>query len=310
MAASTGVNVEGQLRMREQVLDKISKIDPYNRPVLDALGREDATATKVEWTKQTLEVPVATNQNVHGFATSFALTDFSARTQDYNYTQLLKKQVSVDLSEEAVRKAGIADGPDGELNNQKELKLDAILNDVEATIISNNTRTQPLPQSNQAGIAGGIQTFIATNIIAAGSGDFQEPYLTPEAYDTLAQRCKKKGGSPDKTFCGIQAKRAISGWVTQVNRPISDSGKKLTKVINQYETVSGMQDIIISMSLTTVLLMLETGRWKVSWLREPKWHPYPDGVTDAHGGAYKCEMTLVSFAEEASGKITGLNYTA
>ena len=311
MVATTGVNVESQYRMREQVLDTISKIDPFGeRVVMTSIGRRDATSTKVEWTKQTLEQPSASNTNVHGFATTFALTDFTPRTQDYNYTQLSSKKVSVDLSEEAVSKAGIADGPNGELNNQKDLKYNALLNDVEATIISANTRTQPLPVSNTAGIAGGVQTFIVTNSITVGAGDYPETYLTPEAYDTLATLCRKKGGMPDKTFCGIQAKRAIAGWITQVNRPVSDSGKKLTKVINQYETAVGMQDIILSLNLTNVLLMLETGRWEIAWLREPKWHPYPDGIADAHGGAYKCEETLVALAEESSGKISGLNYTA
>jgi hypothetical protein len=311
MAATTGVNIETQYRMREQVLDTISKVDPYGeRVLLTSIGRLDATSTKVEWTKQKLETPSAANTNVHGFTTSFALTDFTARTQDYNYTQLMKKQVSVDLSEEAVKKAGIADSPNGELENQKDLKYNALLNDVEATIISNNTRTAPLPVSNTAGISGGVQTFISTNSITAGVGDFAEAYLTPEAYDTLAQKCRKSGGMPDKTFCGIQAKRAIAGWITQVNRPVSDSGKKLTKVINQYETVSGMQDVVLSLNLTTVLLMLETGRWKTAWLREPKWYPYPDGITDAHGGSYKTEMTLVALAEESSGKISSLSYTA
>lgn len=310
MAATVAVNIEGQVRMREMVLDFISTIDPYgDRVVTTSIGRRDAESTKVEWTKQTLEAPSASNTNVHGFATSFALTDFTARTQDFNYTQLLDKPVSVDLSEEAIKKAGVPNTPDGELGTQKELKLNALLNDVEATVISSNTRTQPLPQSNQAGISAGMQTFITTNAIAVGVGDYPDKFVTPEAYDNLASKCRKKGGMPNKTFCGIQAKRAISGWVTQVNRPISDSGKTLTKVINQYETVSGMQDIVMSLNLTTVLLMIETGRWEIAWLREPKWHPYPDGLNDYHGGNYKCEATLVALVEASSGKMTGLQYT-
>src|SRR3990167_10019150 len=120
MAATNAVNIEDQKRIREQVLDKITKIDPYGeRVVTTSLGREPVTSTKPEWTKQTLEKPSSTNTNVHGFAVTFATSDFSARTEEYNYTQLLAKKVSVDLSHEAVDIAGIPKG--GELDNQKVL---------------------------------------------------------------------------------------------------------------------------------------------------------------------------------------------
>ena len=80
-------------------------------------------------------------------------------------------------------------------------------------------------------------------------------------------------------------------------------------VIDTYETVSGVQDIILHMQLTSALLMLETGRWDAGWLREPQWFPYPANG-DFHGGDYRLEASLIAWAEESSGKITGLQYTA
>jgi len=304
------VNIELQYRQRETVLDTISKIDPYgDRPVLTSIGRKNISGTKPEWTKQTLETPSASNTNAHGFTVTFAATDWTARTQEYNYTQLMNKKVSVDLSKEAVDTAGISKGVDGELNEQKRLKSDALFNDVEAMLISANTRVQPLPDSAQDGVSGGMQTYIATNVIAAGSGEWPQRTLQPGMYHNIAQRCKKKGGRPNKTFCGIGAKEAIASWITQVNRPVSDQGKKLVNVINQYETVSGMQDIVLHMQLTDVLLMIETGRWQTAWLRSPKWYPYPANG-DFHGGDYRLEASLISWAEEANGKISGLSYTS
>ena len=61
--------------------------------------------------------------------------------------------------------------------------------------------------------------------------------------------------------------------------------------------------------LLTVILALETARWQTAWLREPKWYPYPDGLADLHGGNYKTEVSLISWAEKASGIVTGLEYT-
>lgn len=307
--ADTHVNIEQQYRQREQVLDLITNISPTDRPLLAALDRQDATSTKVEWVKESLATASATNTNAHGFAVTFAAADWTARTQDSNYTQLLKKQASVDLSHEAVEKVGLGRGPMTELNHQKEIKLDEILNDVEATIISDNTSVQPLPNTGTAGRSAGIQTYIATNAITVGSGKYPESTLQPEYYDDANQLAWKEGGGPNKTFSGVQAKRAISGWITQVNRPISDSGKKLTNVINQYEGVTGMQDVILERNLTTVLLLLETGRFKIAWLREPKWYPIAQ-TGDFLGGYYACEMCIVALQEKSSAKITGLAYTA
>lgn len=309
MASTNALNIEDQKRVRETVLDTISKIDPYGeRPILTSIGRQSIEGTKPEWTKQTLGSPSAVNKQVHGFTVTFAVGDFTARTQESNYTQLMNKKVSVDNSLNAVLVAGIPKG--GNLTDQKALKLNELLNDVEAMLISANTRVQPLPSgSNQAGVSGGMQTFMATNVIAAGSTEWPQKTLIPTMFHGLAQRIKKKGGKADKSFMGIGAKEAIASWITQVNRPVSDQGKKLVNVINQYETVSGMQDIILHMQLTTVILMIETGRWDTAWLREPKWWPFPANG-DFEGGDYRLEASLISWAEEASGKITGLSYAA
>lgn len=303
------VNIEQQLRIREQVLDFITNISPKDRPFMASLARQDATNTKVEWTKETLAAASSTNTNAHGFSVTFAAADWTARTQDFNYTQLLKKQASVDLSHEAVEKVGLGRGPNTELNHQKELKLDEVLNDVEITLLSSSSRVQPLPNTGTAGVMSGAQTFVSTNSITVGSGDYPEATLQPSYYDDLAQKCWKQGGFPNKVYVGVQAKRAVAGWITQINRPISDSGKKLTNVVNQYETVVGMQDIVLSRYLTSAILMIETGRWKVAWLREPKWYDIAQ-TGDFLGGYYACELTLVALAENSSGKMTGLNYTA
>jgi hypothetical protein len=311
--ADVHVNIEQQVRIREQVIDKITNISPKERPFLAAIGKRDATNTKVEWVTDTLAAASASNQKIHGFAVTFAAADWSARTQEYNYTQLLSKQASVDMSHEAVDKVGIGRGLMGELNYQKKNKLDELTNDVEATLLSNNTRTQPLPNSDQAGICRGAQGFITTNHITVGSGDYPERTLEQTYFDDLASKCLQQGGYPSKGFGGIQAKRAVAGWVDQVNRPVSDSGKKLTNVVNQYETVTGMMDIIYDRHLSpSVFLMIEPSRFETAWLREPRWYwvSGPETVQgDFYGGYYATEMCLVSLQEKASGKITNLNYT-
>lgn len=306
--ASTTVNIETQKRVRELVLDKISKIDPYNRPVMASIGRQDIRGTKPEWTLQELATPSASNTNVHGFQTVFAAADVTNRTQDYNYTQLMDKPVAVDLSHEAVDVAGIPIG--GELKEQQTLKSTELLNDVEAMLVSANTRTQPLPNTGTAGISGGMQTFIDNNKITAGSGAFIETVVTPGMWTNLQILIKKDGGIPNKAFMGLEALDTVAGWVQQVTREVGNDGRRLTQVIEQIRGLAGLIDLVYESNLTTAILMIETARWKTGWLREPKWHPYPDGIYDYHGGVYKCEASLISFAEKANGKITNLSYLA
>jgi len=305
--ATARVSVDVQYQIREEVLDKISKIDPYNRPILASIGRRNVKNTYVQWTTQELAEPSSSNAEVHGFTTTFAAADSTKRGQANNYTQLIAKKVAVDLSMEAVDVAGLGVG--NELKEQKSLKFTEMLNDVEASAISANTAVQPLPNSSQAGVMAGIQTFVTNNAIVAGSGTYPS-YITPDMYDDLAVLVKKDGGMPNKTFSGLQCLRQISGWVTQTTREIGNDGRRMTNIIEQYRGVAGLQDLIYHSQLTTVLLMLETGRFEMGWLREPKWHPYPDGIYDYSGGTYKTECTLISLQQKASGKITSLGYTA
>lgn len=306
--ADAHVNIEQQIRLREQVLDQITNISPKDRPFMAAVGRRDATNTTVEWTNDTLDAPVTTNEQAHGFAVTFAGTDWTARTQDLNYCQLMSKQVSVDLSHESVEKVGIGRGPDGELEYQKGNKLQSLLNDIEYTLVSNNQRIQPLPNTGTAGRLRGAQRWIAANAVNATVGYEGQGTLSQQMFDDLAGMVWAAGGSPDKVFSGLQAKRAVGNWVTQVNRPVSDSGKKLTNVVNQYENVSGFVDLILERALTNVLLLIESGKWEIAWLREPKWYDIAQ-TGDFKGGYFAAEMTLVSKAQAASGKITNLSYT-
>jgi hypothetical protein len=126
-------------------------------------------------------------------------------------------------------------------------------------------------------------------------------------YNSLSQLCYKAGGKPDVVFLGAEAKDAVAGWVQQVNRPVSDDGKKLTDVVNQVETTTGFQDLILERNLTTAICMVESKYYKTGWLRELQWQDMgPTG--DFVGGWYTLEGTLICLAPSSSGIITNLNY--
>ncbi len=309
--SSNAIGIDTNYRVRETVLDTISKLDPYTRPVLASLGRKNLTGFKPEWTLQELATPSASNTNAHGFQTTFASGDYRARTQEYNYVQLLDKPVAVDKSYLAVDIAGLGIGE--ELQNQKRLKQTELLNDFEAMLVSANVRVAPA--TGTAGVAGGMQTFLTTNTVTASSNsasnaNFPEDHLTYEMWSKAQSLIKKAGGMPNKAFMGIDALNAASSWVQNINRDVGNDGRALTMVIESIRGVAGLIDLVYHPQLTSTVLEIETGRFEVGWLRAPYWEDYPDGLYDVEGGVYKAEGTLISYCEKASGKITGLNYVS
>lgn len=307
--ASSRVSIDTQVRIREQVLDKISKLDPYTKPILAAISRQDLTSTKPEWALQELKAPNKDNAVVHGYNTAFASTDYVRRVEEFNYTQLLDKPVAVDLTAEAVEFAGVKKG--GSLTDEKANRSVELLNDIEAALVSNNDRVQPLPDTPAAGKLRGMERFITSNAIAAGSGAFPETVATPGMWTRLQVLIKKAGGMPDKAFMGLEAWDEISSWFNKnITREVGNAGRKVTQMIHEVEGVAGVIGLVYESNLSSTILMLETGRWGIGWLREPKWHPYPEGISDFHGGTYKAECSLISWAEKANGKITGLTYSA
>jgi hypothetical protein len=304
----TDVNIEKQYGLREDLIDKIVNVSPKDRPAMAAIGHTMAKSTTHTWTKQTLKSRDGKSNKVAcGATVTYAAANWTARTAQSNYTQILQNLVSADFTVDAVRKVEIGDGEHSELNYQKGLKFDEHLNDIENLLVSDQTATAPAPDTGTVGTAAGMQTLITGATALDASAAPYNGTLEMGLFDDLSEACWKQGGSPDLVLCGSKAKRKVASWITQINRPVSDGGKKLVNVINNYETVSGEMDIGLCRDLTTALLMLDTRYWASAWLREPKW--YLSGLTGSfQGGWYESEVTLEATAPLSSGKITGLSY--
>jgi len=305
--AVTYVNIEQQRGIREDLIDKIVNISPKDRPVMANTGHVQAKGTTHSWTNEALATADATNAVLAGATVTFAAADWSARTQSSNYTQIPRRKVSADYTTDAVNKVQLGMGEKSEFNHQKTLKFEELLNDCEAIIVSNNTGVPPLPNTGTVGVSAGLQKMITTNAFDASNSPYNG-VVTQQLIDDMSQAAWSQGGMPDKIFCGARAKRAIASFVTQVNRPVSDSGKKLTNVVNSYETTTGDLDIFLERNLITALLMLDTRYVNHAWLREPKFTE--TGITGSFtGGFYEAELTVELLAEKSCAKATGLAYS-
>ncbi len=293
--------------IREYIKEGIKNLSPVDRPVMAALEEESGIDnTTVSGIEDTLDTPSATNAVLAGDTVTIALADTKVRTKWTNYVQELEKKYGVDLTMNDMNKVGIGRGDRSEYDYQKDRKFDAIMNDAEATLVSNTTGVAPLTNTGTTGYCAGIEKKISTNAIVAGSGVYENT-LNKSMYNALSQLCYAQGGKPNKVFLGAQAKDAVASWVQNVTRTISDAGKTLTDVVDQVRTTTGDQDLILERNLKSVVLMLETQYWKIGWMKKPYFRDL--GITgDFDAGYWRTRLTLLPLAEKSSGKITGFNY--
>lgn len=89
---------------REDLTDVIYDISPTDTPILNAIGRGNATATLHEWQTDSLASASTGNAVIEGDDATY--TTASATTRLNNYTQIQRKTIIVSGTQDAVRKAG------------------------------------------------------------------------------------------------------------------------------------------------------------------------------------------------------------
>ena len=115
---------------REDLTNKIYNIAPVDVPFSAMIDTTKATATLHEWQTQSLAT-AALNAQIEGDDVTFAAATPTVRA--FNRTQILRKEVVVSLTQEAVDKAG----RNGEMVYQMALKRAELKRDKEFTLLSN-----------------------------------------------------------------------------------------------------------------------------------------------------------------------------
>lgn len=290
-----------QIGNREYLIDYITRVSPEETVFMTMAPKGTTESQKHEWLNETLAASDPTNAVAEGASVSYAASDFSARTRSFNYCQIPRRKVSVSYSQDAINKPQIGKGPESEFKHQRMLKTIELSKDMDAILLSANTKTQPNADTPTAGKIDGIQTMITTNTVPAAGA-----ILSQDIYNQLAQKVwdatRKK---TDTCLVGGFNKRQISNWTTRTNRNIDASGKKLIEVVDNYQSDFGTQNILLEGELTaSVALLLNMKYWKVVFLRPVFWEQ--TGLTGGKSEGYvESEFTLEGTAENTSGMITG-----
>ena len=281
---------------REDLTNIIINISPYDTPLYSMFGRTKAQATYHEWPVEELRAP-KDNHAVEG--ADYTFDDAHTPTRVGNYTQIFVQGYSVSGTQQAVNKAG----PKDVFARSMVLAMREIGTDVERAIIQNASKV-----AGSASVArqmGGIQAFVTDNVLDNGGSPRD---LTETLLNDAIQEAWEDGGKPNTVVVCGKHKRVISGFTATSQRTISARDKRLVASIDVYESDFGLVRIIADRWMATDrLFVIETGRWKVAYLRPFRKEKAPEGIADKVSGVVIGELTLEALAEKANAILRDLN---
>ena len=154
---------------REDLTDVLTILAPEETPILSSANKKGASATKVEWTVDSLSAPSTAGIREGLDVTTFT-DQFAGRARLGNRIQKFRRDYMVSDLQEAVDSVGPAKIAQAEAKAIRELKRN-----IEASLASDNTQTT----ENGAGVVnrlGGLGDWIQN---AAGSGNVPAAFQTP-----------------------------------------------------------------------------------------------------------------------------------
>lgn len=231
--------------IREDLINNIFNVDPDVTPLLSAMPKVRASATKHEWQTDALDTPTADNATIEGDDTVAEAITPTERLD--NQAQIFKKSFTITGTMEAVDRAG----REKEHTYQAMLKSKAIKTDMESSIFANQAKV--VRNSSTAGRMAGIPAWLTTNTSFNSGGspngadptgdgsDARTDSGTDRAFtDTLLDAVLKSvwdnsGLEPDCVYMGSFNKQVASGFTSSRNLDVKAETKKLTTTIDVYD---------------------------------------------------------------------------
>jgi hypothetical protein len=274
---------------REFLSDMITNISPYDTPIHSMIGKQNVSATKVEWPEDTLRAPGA-NKHVEGASDVSALGTPTNRIRLSNYTQIFKEGYEVSETQQEVDKAGVSDELD--YNMLKAMKT--IAQDVEYMYM--NSTAAVAGDNSTARESGGLQASITTNVLANGG---TTRFITEALLNDGLQDAWAAGGDALDIICSGANKRKLSGFTAGNTKQVDAKDKKLIATVAVYESDFGLAKFHASRWMPDTLIYgLDKQYLKCGYLRNFKRKVLPD-TNDSKSEIIKGELTLITRAEKA-----------
>lgn len=288
---------------RESLLSILKDVSPLGGNYLvENLGTSIARNTLHEWPTFYQARPTTVTFTVEG--ADATVVDLTAPVRSNNVTAIIAEVVKVSGTERAVAVATNQDP----YAFQKEKALMRMNAKMEFALV-NGTKA-----SGASGVArgmAGIDGCISTNVSALASGTS----LSVNTLEDILQMSWDKVGNEyvaDTIICPMGLKRKISTFTTNVTNYVNETDR-LYRNISVFEASTGVVRIVPHKDVrnvagSTTLYALKLDTFKMAFLegREPQFQELAKSG-DYDFGQYITEMTLESYAEPASVKVTGFN---
>jgi hypothetical protein len=228
---------------REDLSDAIYNIDPFDTPVMSAIGRRNVNNRTFDWQTESLPSVNTSNADEEGFVLSNAAATPTVRLN--NNTQISHRDATVAGSQEASDPAG----KKSEMARQMALVSKALKRDLESIICT----PQPRTVGNDSGTARKTRTiehWITTNVSYGTSGanpasetaamtDGTLRALTETMFNDSLQAAWSVGGEPKVAYVGPAAKRKISTFTGRTGSQIAIGKAEAVNTVDIYRSDFG-----------------------------------------------------------------------
>lgn len=251
--------------VRESLLDVITNITPEIDPLYTGLQKSTADQPFHQWLTDTL-ASVGTNAQIEGADATYA--DRTNPTRKTNFTQIIRKDVSVSGSDRASNTAGFKDRYTYEVQKaMKEWRRDAELAILRGSLASGSGSAA----RQMAGIKAQITTLATSHSGVSLSEVMLNNYL---------QNSWNQGGEVDLILVGGTLKRRIDGFtaISTNTRNVDATSKTLYNTISTYVSSFGTHEVqlhrLVDLSgdVGSTIYGLQRDKWAVAHLagREPQ----------------------------------------
>lgn len=321
MAAITNVyTTASAVGIREDLTDRIHRVDVDDTPFISEIGTTTATATTHEWQTRALGSVNPDNAKPEGQSTSRAASTNNVRLN--NLCQISEKNATVSGTLEAVNKAG----RDSEMAIQMADRTMELRKDMEAIIMSNQARN---PSASVGGETvrqlRGFEAWLRTNTSRGASGaDPADPNTTPATaatdgtqraftetllLDTL-QEVFDAGGNVSIAMMGSYNKRIASTFAGRAASQVNVGKNEIRQAASLYDSDFGVIRLKPHRYMRQrSCLLIDPDNVKVAYLR--KFKRFPLGtVGDGETRVILSEYTLEVCNEKAHGIVADLTTAA
>lgn len=287
--------------IREDLLDFIENVSPFDTPVYNNLGQVKVSAGFVEYLEDTLSAA-----SVNAYKEGVAATDPALTTPSRNASivQNFQKHYHVSGRELAVEHAGLANMLTYQgVKAMKTLKTDIENALVCGTAVTGNTDTAPQ-------FGGLIEKISTINTSSSGTT------LTESVFNDLISLAYSYAVNLREVYCNMLVKRTINGFSTNINRQINAAERRQIDLVDVYDSEVGRLAIFKERYVPQAasktaygndFIALDPDYFQVGWLR-----PIQEKALGLDGDRERRmlvgELTLV--VRSSKGGVVGQDYVA